>query len=74
MKRMYEFKCVDGHIFEAYCSFEDKHMDCKECGKPASRIISAPQVALEGLTGSFPGAAMKWERKHTEHLRKSKAF
>jgi hypothetical protein len=25
---------------------------------------------LEGISGSFPGAAMKWERKHTEHLRK----
>jgi predicted nucleic acid-binding Zn ribbon protein len=70
MKRMYEFKCCGGHITERFCSFEDKQTTCSECNLPASRIISAPSVALEGISGSFPGAAMKWERKHTEHLRK----
>lgn len=72
MKRIYEFKCAEGHISEAYCSFEDKQISCKVCGLPADRIISAPSVALEGVSGHFPGAAMKWERKHTEHLTKRK--
>lgn len=74
MKRMYEFKCAEGHITERFCSFEDKQTECGVCGQPASRIISAPSIALEGVSGAFPGAAMKWERKHTEHLTKSKAF
>lgn len=74
MKRIYEFKCGHNHVTERFCSFEDKQTTCSVCGEPSSRIISAPSIALEGLTGSFPGAAMKWERKHTEHLSKPKAF
>jgi putative FmdB family regulatory protein len=72
MKRIYEFQCVNGHITEKFCSFEDKQITCPVCESSASRIISAPSIALEGISGSFPGAAMKWERKHTEHLTKRK--
>jgi hypothetical protein len=39
------------------------------CGAKALRQLSAPQFKLEGITGSFPGAAMKWDKKHAEQLK-----
>jgi|TARA_R110000764_G_scaffold217882_1_gene305140 hypothetical protein len=67
-KRIYEFICGDDHISEAYIDSERRTTDCKVCGQPAIRIISKPMVKLEGVTGSFPGAAMQWERKRNEKM------
>jgi hypothetical protein len=33
------------------------------------RVISAPRIALEGITGDFPTAADAWARKHEEATR-----
>jgi hypothetical protein len=27
-------------------------------------MISTPTISLEGYSGSFPGAAIAWEKKH----------
>ena len=67
-KRIYEFIFGDDHISEAYIDSERRTTDCKVCGQPAIRIISKPMVKLEGVTGSFPGAAMQWERKRNEKM------
>ena len=40
------------------------------CGKPATRLIAAPRCQLEGITGDFPGAALKWEANRESHMRK----
>ena len=71
-KRIYEFICGDDHISEAYIDSDFRTTDCKECGQPAIRIISKPMVKLEGVTGSFPGAAMQWERKRNEKIAQEK--
>lgn len=68
-KRIFEFLCVDDHLFDSYVDSEIRTTDCQICGKTASRIISKPMVKLEGVTGSFPGAAMQWERKRDEKLK-----
>ena len=67
MKRMYDFVCENGHKIERYCVYEAQSVQC-ECGGSASRTISAPSVKLEGWSGSFPGAAMKFDRIHREKL------
>ena len=67
MKRMYEFVCENGHKIERYCVYEMQSVQC-ECGGLANRTISAPSINLEGWSGSFPGAAMKFNRKHREKL------
>ena len=67
-KRIYEFICGDDHISEAYIDSDFRTTNCKVCGQPAIRIISKPMVKLEGVTGSFPGAAMQWERKRNEKM------
>ena len=67
MKRIYEFVCENGHKIERYCDYEAQETQC-ECGGSANRTISAPSVKLEGCSGHFPGAAMKFDRKHREKL------
>lgn len=68
MRRMYEFKCVEGHVTERLCKYEDMVTTCKVCDQEAKRIISTPQISLEGISGAFPDAAAKWERRHKQHL------
>lgn len=70
MIRVFDFLCPNGHMQEQFTSVGTETIDCNVCGKTAFRQVSAPQVRLEGVTGSFPGAAMKWDKKHREQLAK----
>lgn len=68
MKRMYEFVCGSCHrIAEKLTGYETVEVQC-ECGELAARKISAPSIKLEGWSGSFPGAANKFDRIHREKL------
>lgn len=70
MKRLFEFKCVPcNEVFEEYTEYK-KVSTCPTCGSDADKIISAPRIYLEGITGDFPGAAASWEKKHREQLNK----
>jgi hypothetical protein len=70
MIRVFDFTCQQGHKQERFTSVETETISCNVCGAEAFRQVSAPQVRLEGVTGSFPGAAMKWDKKHREQLAK----
>lgn len=70
MIRVFDFTCLNGHTHERFTSVETETISCNVCGSDAFRQVSAPQVRLEGVTGSFPGAAMKWDKKHREQLAK----
>ena len=39
------------------------------CQSIATRIISAPNIMLEGVTGDFPTAADAWVRKREQKTR-----
>lgn len=67
MKRLYEFQCPSHGVFEEYTEYT-KQYACPSCGELADKIISNPQVKLEGISGAFPGASMAWERKHKQKL------
>lgn len=68
MKILYEFKCNDcNSVFEELTEFK-RESTC-ECGGKADKILSAPRISLEGVTGDFPGAAMSWDKKHAEKLK-----
>lgn len=69
MKRIYEFLCVNLHKSEHYIDENIRTAPCKECGEGAIRILSTPRIALEGITGAFPGAADKWVRNRAEKLK-----
>ena len=68
MIRAYDFICPNEHITEKFVSTNINETTCSVCGSKAQRAVSAPNVKLEGWSGSFPGAAMKWEKKHKEKM------
>ena len=46
---LYDYKCPDGHSFEAIKSMDDRHCaKCPKCGKVANQIIAAP-TAVHGF-------------------------
>lgn len=66
-KRLFEFECEENHhITERLVVTECREATCSVCGNLAKRIVSSPQVKLEGITGAFPGAYDAWERKRAE--------
>lgn len=74
MKKLFEFKCSECDlIFEELTEYK-KESTCIECGGKADKIISTPKVHLEGWSGSFPGAAMQWEKKHRVSKPKNEQF
>lgn len=62
MMKLYDFKCPQGHITEELVG-PDTSIECK-CGERAQRIMSPIRCKLEGVSGAFPSAAMKWTRAH----------
>lgn len=46
---IYEYRCENGHTFEAFQSMsEDALESCEVCEAPASRVLSAPAVHFKG--------------------------
>jgi hypothetical protein len=69
MRRIFDFQCAKGHITEQYVDDSVKVIQCPHCANDASRLISAPRISLEGITGDFPGAAMAWEKRRKSHIK-----
>lgn len=67
-----EFRCKDGHVSEALVDKETLEILCRVCDEPASKIISAPNFALEGWSGAFPSRADRWTRDHEEAGRRGR--
>ena len=68
--RMFDFQCDAGHKHEALVRADERSIMCPVCNKVATRLLAAPRCQLEGITGSFPGAAMKWEANRESHMKK----
>jgi len=65
MRKIFDARCSScDTIFETY-DYLDAAVRC-DCGGEAKRIISPVRCSLEGHSGDFPGAAMKWERDHVK--------
>ena len=71
MLRVFDYLCPNGHRTEMFTSEVSETTECM-CGEKALRQMSTPRVFLEGVTGDFPGAAMKWDKKHAEQLKVEK--
>lgn len=69
MYRVYDFRCGEGHVFEKFVKPEITVCRC-DCGSEATKLVSAPRCHLEGASGDFPGAHMKWVREHEKAGRK----
>lgn len=71
MRRIFEFACPCGQVFEKLVDDSVRSVDCS-CGKQAERIMSATNFKLEGITGAFPGAYSRWERVRAEKLKEER--
>lgn len=61
---LFDFRCEgSGETFERLADRGVSHVRCK-CGHEAKRLISPVKCQLEGASGDFPGAHMKWVREH----------
>jgi len=68
MRRIFEFICTEDHQFEAFVDDSVRTYNCPHCGSNAIRIVSAPNMKLEGFSGAFPTAYDAWDRKRAEKL------
>lgn len=72
MRRIFDFKCSNDHIFEAFVDSECKEMGCRECDDVAVRVISPVRSVLDPISGSFPGATMKWARDRQRKIKQER--
>lgn len=64
MKILFNFSCRNcKNTFEKYTEYTQT-TECPSCSGQADKLISAPTIKLEGISGAFPGAARLWEKKH----------
>ncbi len=70
MRTMRDFECVAcGIVTEALRGTEVSQIMCPDCGGDAVEMLSAPTIRLEGVTGSFPGAADRWAKIREDNAR-----
>ena len=67
--RLFDFRCAKGHVHELLVPETARMRDCPTCGRVADRMIAAPRAQLDGCSGDFPSAAMKWEANRESHMK-----
>lgn len=66
MKRLYDFRCEPCDLVtEEYTEYKTTST-CPSCGGETTKTIGTPHVKLEGVSGAFPGAAIRWEKMHRQ--------
>jgi len=68
--RVYDFRCLNGHVSEHFEEAGTLAVNCPECDQLALRQVAAPRAKLEPFSGAFPGAADKWVRDRKSHMAK----
>lgn len=65
--RIFDYRCC-GKVFEKLTRNADQdNVKCPECGQLAKKLLSAPQIALDGTDPGFPDAYDRWARRHETH-------
>lgn len=72
MRLMFDFECPDGHITESLINSDENTAPCKECGKPASRMISPVRCYLDPYSGHFPGATETWAKGRQKKIQEER--
>lgn len=69
-RRMYDFKCSEGHITEKYIGYETKTVQCDVCSKEATRIVSPISIHLDGTDPVYVSAHDRWAKAHETGAKK----
>jgi hypothetical protein len=69
---VFDHECKEGHRNEYFVKVSQVSVPCIECGLVADRVLNAPNIKLEGISGAFPTASDAWARKHEEAVRKAR--
>lgn len=70
MIKVRDFRCTNGHLFEEFVDDSVTVSRCG-CGANATKVPSATKCILDGSSGDFPGAHMKWVKEHENAGRKN---
>lgn len=65
-KRIYEYRCSEGHTTDLLIDEHERTTSCLICGSEAKRIISIPHFKLDAISGDFPTATQRWENNHSK--------
>ena len=68
MKILNDFQCSKGHKEEYFVDFATKVVQCRHCGNDATKLLSAPRISLEGVSGDFPTASDAWVNRRNSHI------
>jgi hypothetical protein len=68
MKVLNDFSCSKGHIEEYFVESSVSTVPCRHCGNDAVKLLVAPRISLEGISGSFPTASDAWVRRRESHI------
>lgn len=68
---LFDFKCKScNHVIEEFSKSDDiSHTIMCKCGGQMRRIISPVRSKLEGISGAFPTAYDKWDKKRQQHMK-----
>jgi predicted nucleic acid-binding Zn ribbon protein len=66
MRRIYDVRCTVCNSITEVFGREDDEFRCGACNSLAKRIVSPVKCSLDGTSGDFPGAAIRWERNHVK--------
>tara|TARA_R100001530_G_scaffold122582_1_gene90248 strand:- start:657 stop:890 length:234 start_codon:yes stop_codon:yes gene_type:complete len=62
MRKIYDFRCPEGHVFEKYIDDDIKNVPCEICKQESTRVVSCRGILLDPISGDFPSTTMKWAR------------
>ena len=69
MKRIYDFKCPDGHYAERFVE-ESVYLDtCEICNQETARVVSCAPPMLDPISGDYPTATMKWAKMRQDKIK-----
>ena len=69
---VYVYKCRAHGKFEAFSELGNRELPkpCPQCQEKSPRVVTAPTIKLEGVTGHFPTAADRWARIHEQEAKR----
>jgi hypothetical protein len=73
-RRIYDFKCAEGHVTEKFVDTSCQKIDCPVCGQPSIRLVSFARPMLDVISGDFPGATLRWARGRQEKIKAERRY